>query len=66
MYQDSKGRLFIATFGGLSIYDGARFTNYTTDNGLSVSIINDIVEMGEDSIWIIPNSNKIHCLVNGG
>ncbi|HYJ38137.1 MAG TPA: hypothetical protein VEV87_05950, partial [Chitinophagaceae bacterium] len=65
MYQDSKGRLFIATFGGLSIYDGARFTNYTTDNGLSVSLINDIVEMGEDSIWVIPNNNKIHCLVKG-
>ncbi len=65
MFQDRKGRLFIATFGGLSVYDGSRFTNYTTDNGLSVSLINDIVEMGEDSIWIIPNNNKIHCLVNG-
>ena len=65
MYQDSKGRLFITTFGGLSIYDGARFTNYTTDNGLSVSLVNDVVEMAEDSIWIIPNSNNIHCLVNG-
>jgi signal transduction histidine kinase len=65
MYQDMKGRLFITTFGGLSIYDGARFTNYTTDNGLSVSMVNDVVEMAEDSIWIILNSNKIQCLVNG-
>jgi hypothetical protein len=65
MFQDSKGRLYISTFGGLSIYDGARFTNFTLNNGLSDNIINDVVEMGEDSIWVIPNTNRIHCLVHG-
>ncbi len=63
--QDSKGLLYISTFGGLSIYDGSRFTNYTTDNGLSTNIINDIVEMGNDSLWIIPNTHKLHCLAKG-
>jgi len=65
IYQDSKGRLYIATYGGLSVYDGSRFTNYTTGNGLADNLINDIVEMGDDSVWIIPNINKIHCLVRG-
>jgi hypothetical protein len=65
IFQDSKGRLYISTFGGLSVYDGSRFTNYITDNGLTTSLVNDIVEMGEDSFWIIPNGNKLHCLVNG-
>ena len=65
IYQDSKGRLYISTFGGLSIYDGSRFTNYTTENGLANNLINDIVEMGEDTVWIFPNAKKIHCLVRG-
>ncbi|MFL5740463.1 MAG: two-component regulator propeller domain-containing protein [Flavisolibacter sp.] len=65
MYQDSKGRLYIGTSGGLSIYDGARFTNYTTNNGLSDNLINDVMEMGDDSIWVISNSNKVQCLVHG-
>jgi len=65
MFQDSKGKLYIATFGGLSIYDGARFTNYTTDNGLADNMVNDVVQMGEDSLWIMPNTNKVHCLVQG-
>ncbi|HYC29719.1 MAG TPA: hypothetical protein VEB42_12895, partial [Chitinophagaceae bacterium] len=63
MFQDSKGKLYIATFGGLSVYDGARFTNYTTDNGLADNMVNDVVQMGEDSLWIMPNTNKVHCLV---
>src|SRR5689334_15250543 len=33
MYQDSKGRIYFLTWGGLSVYDGARFRNYTTQNG---------------------------------
>ena len=64
-YQDSRGRLYISTFGGLSVYDGSRFINYTTEEGLAASLINGIVEMGEDSVWIIPNGNAIHCLVRG-
>ena len=65
MFQDSKGLLYISTFGGLSIYDGSRFTNYTMSNGLSTNLVNDIVEMGDDSLWIIPNEPRIQCFVKG-
>ncbi|MFI5154175.1 MAG: histidine kinase [Chitinophagales bacterium] len=65
MFQDSRGLLYISTFGGLSVYDGSRFTNYTTDNGLSTDLVNDVVEMSEDSMWIVPNQAKLHCLVKG-
>ncbi|HEX5654760.1 MAG TPA: two-component regulator propeller domain-containing protein [Chitinophagaceae bacterium] len=65
IFQDSKGKLYISTYGGLSIYDGTRFTNYNTNNGLAASLVNAVVEMGEDSLWIVQNANKIHCLVNG-
>jgi signal transduction histidine kinase/ligand-binding sensor domain-containing protein len=65
IFQDSKGLLYISTFGGLSVYDGARFTNYSTDNGLATSLVNDILEMGYDSLWLIPNANKIQCMIHG-
>src|ERR1700761_5581632 len=65
MFQDSKGKLYISTYGGLSIYDGSRFTNYTTENGLSTSLVNDIVELGDDSLVIIPNSRALHVMVHG-
>ncbi len=65
IFQDSKGKLYIATFGGLSIYDGTRFINYNTNNGLAVDLVNDVVEMGEDSIWVIPNDNRVQCIVKG-
>lgn len=64
IFQDSKGKLYIATYAGLSIYDGTRFINYNTRNGLAMDLVNDIAEMGDDSIWIFPNANKINCLVN--
>jgi len=64
IFQDSKGKLYISTYAGLSVYDGSRFTTYNTRNGLAMELVNDIAEMGDDSIWIFPNANKIHCLVN--
>ncbi len=35
MFQDSRGYLWIATFDGLSLYDGNSFTNYTSLDGLA-------------------------------
>ena len=65
IYQDSKGRLYFTSNHGLSIYDGSRFTNYSSKNGLNFDIVNYIMEMGEDSIWVVTNSIKINCLVKG-
>jgi len=65
IFQDSKGKLYISTYDGISIYDGTRFTNYNKKNGLASYMVNDFAEMGDDSIWILPNANKIQCLVKG-
>ena len=65
IFQDSKGKLYIGTFGGLSIYDGSRFTNFDINNGLGNNLINDIVEMGDDSVWVLVNTQKINYVVNG-
>ncbi|MFI5187656.1 MAG: two-component regulator propeller domain-containing protein, partial [Chitinophagales bacterium] len=65
IYQDSKGRLYFNSVNGLSVYDGSRFINYTSKNGLGFDIVNCVMEMGDDSVWIVTNSDKINCLVNG-
>ena len=64
-YQDTKGRMYFLTYGGLSVYDGIRFRNYTTQNGLASDMINDILQVGNDSFLIAPNVGVINTLVNG-
>src|SRR5215510_2540208 len=63
--QDSRGRMYFITFGGLSVYDGARFTNYRREDGLANEVVNDIAEAGPDSMFIATNVNKINTLVHG-
>lgn len=38
--QDSKGRIYFITYGGLSIYDGSKFTNYSQQDGLASELVN--------------------------
>jgi len=63
--QDSKGRMLFITFGGLSVYDGTRFTNYNRQDGLADDLINDIVEVGPDSLLVATNASKLNTLVRG-
>lgn len=64
-YQDSKGRMYFMTFGGLSMYDGARFKNYTLQNGLLSNLVNDVLEVGEDSLLVAVNTCGLNMLVRG-
>jgi signal transduction histidine kinase/ligand-binding sensor domain-containing protein len=64
-YQDSKGRMYFITYGGLSVYNGARFKNYTTQNGLLANLVNDVVEVGDDSLLVAVNTCGINVLVHG-
>jgi signal transduction histidine kinase/ligand-binding sensor domain-containing protein len=63
--QDSKGRMLFTTYGGLSIYDGTRFTNYNQQDGLANELVNDIVEIAPDSFWVATNTQKLNTLVHG-
>lgn len=63
--QDSKGRMYFITYGGLSIYDGTKFTNYNRDDGLANEVINDIAEWNSDTMLISCNAQKLNMLVNG-
>src|SRR5689334_11105343 len=63
--QDSKGRMYFLTHGGLSVYDGKRFLNYHTQHGLANELVNDIVEVGPDSFLLATNYSFLNTLVRG-
>jgi len=63
--QDSKGKIYFGTRNGLSIYDGSRFTNYNTENGLTTNLVNGVIETGPDSILVIENTHNIQSIYNG-
>lgn len=65
VYQDSKGRMYFLTYGGLSVFDGARFKNYTLQNGLANNVVNDIIEVGDDSLLVACNAYTLLALVKG-
>jgi len=64
-YQDSKGRMYFTTYGGLSVYDGARFKNYTIQNGLLSDLVNDVLEVADDSLLVAVNTCGLNVLVHG-
>ena len=53
--QDEKGFLWIATWEGLSKYDGNKFTNYNTANGLSHNMVNDFFESDNGRLYTATN-----------
>jgi ligand-binding sensor domain-containing protein len=57
--------MYFITFGGLSVYDGARFKNYTAQNGLAADLVNDVLEVGEDSLLVAVNTSELNVLVKG-
>lgn len=65
IYQDTRGFMWFGTWEGLSRYDGYRFTNYTTANGLSQSVINKIAEVKPGVIYITGNDGSLSLVQNG-
>lgn len=64
IFQDSKGFLWIATWEGLSKYDGNRFTNFTESNGLSHNLVNDIVELPSGDMYVAMNNGAVDLIRN--
>lgn len=64
IFQDSKGFIWIGTWEGLSKYDGNKFINYTTSNGLSHGLINQILETDNNDILIVCNDGSIDIIQN--
>jgi ligand-binding sensor domain-containing protein/two-component sensor histidine kinase len=62
IYQDSKGFIWIATWEGLSKYDGNKFTNYTIANGLSHNMVNDMFESADGKLYVAENNGVVDIL----
>lgn len=63
--QDSTGFMWFGTGEGLSKYDGYRFTNYSTLNGLHFNYINDIYEITPNRLLIAENNGTTDVLEHG-
>lgn len=50
--QDSSHRLWIATYGGVSRFDGAGFTNFTRGDGLINDLTSCLLRDRKNNIWI--------------
>jgi streptogramin lyase len=59
MHQDAKGYLWLATWEGLSRFDGYHFTNYGQRDGLGDPIINDIAEDRQGHLWVATNGGGV-------
>lgn len=64
MHQDAKGFLWLATFEGLSRFDGYRFVNYGQQDGLGHPIINCIAEDRSGSLWVATNGGGVARLID--
>jgi ligand-binding sensor domain-containing protein/two-component sensor histidine kinase len=62
VFQDSRGFIWIGTWQGLSKYDGHKFTNYTTVNGLSGNMINDLYESPDGKLYVAENNGTVDIL----
>ena len=62
--QDKKGFMWIATWEGLSKYDGDKFTNYTIANGLSHNLVNDMYESPDGKLYLAENNGMVDILQN--
>jgi ligand-binding sensor domain-containing protein len=56
--------LWIATWEGMSNYDGHSFTNYSTANGLSHDLVNDFSEAKDGSLYVALNNGTIDIITN--
>src|SRR5436190_11735435 len=63
--QDDRGRMLFITYGGLSIYDGTRFINYTQQDGLANELVNDVAQIAPDCFLVATNTQKLNTIAHG-
>ncbi|MCB9053812.1 MAG: hypothetical protein H6556_30810 [Lewinellaceae bacterium] len=68
LYEDSRGRLWIANAKGLHCLDLAtnQLSVYTTDDGLSNNFINGILPEGDSCIWVSTDNGLCRLSIKTG
>lgn len=62
--QDSRGRIWIGTDMGVSMYDGYTFTTFDLTSGLAGNTVLDIYEDYQNRIWFVSMSGRLACYQN--
>ena len=63
---DNEGKIWFGTKGGISVFDGSKFTNYTTANGLNSNNILCLTVDKQGVVWIgTDNGVNSFCSCNG-
>jgi ligand-binding sensor domain-containing protein/signal transduction histidine kinase len=65
MAQDHDGFIWFATETGLSRFDGTRFKNFTTADGLPENEIILLKVDAKNRVWVLPFGNKICYFLKG-
>jgi len=60
LIEDRKGRLWIATLGGISCFDGRRFRSFTTEDGLPSNHVRCACEDRQGHLWFGTNAGVAH------
>jgi ligand-binding sensor domain-containing protein/signal transduction histidine kinase len=66
LYRSSDQRVWISTGGGLTEFDGQRFQNYTTKQGLSDDSVTIMTEDRQGDLWIGTANNGVMRLTRNG
>jgi len=61
--QDARGYMWLASGGGVSMFDGIKFKNYTKSNGLSGNLVRCVFEASNGNIWF--GTNEGVCYYDG-
>jgi signal transduction histidine kinase len=65
LYEDSKGNLWIGTFGGLGRLTNEEFTSFTVSDGLSSDAVISLHEDSDGTLWIGTNGGGLNRLKDG-
>jgi ligand-binding sensor domain-containing protein len=65
LFQDSQGRVWAGTNGGLSLLEGERFRNWNAASGFTSTVVRAIREDAKGALWIGTNGDGLFRMQDG-
>ncbi|OJJ17083.1 hypothetical protein BKI52_30685 [marine bacterium AO1-C] len=64
IHPSKRGGMWLATYDGISYYDGTSFTDFTTNEGLPNGNVRVVLEDTKGNVWFCPRQSGL-CKYNG-